>query len=47
MLGVVVIAVVTDLVLLQGYSLGTQIAVKGAAMTAFALAIYLRQRDAA
>jgi len=43
MLGVIVIAVVTDLVLLQGYALGTQIAVKGLVMTAFAIAIHLRQ----
>lgn len=43
MLGVIVIAVVTDLVLLQGYSVGAQIAVKGLVMTAFALAIHLRQ----
>jgi simple sugar transport system permease protein/ribose transport system permease protein len=43
MLGVIVIAVVTDLVLLQGYSVGAQIAVKGLVMTAFAVAIHLRQ----
>ncbi len=47
MLGVIVIAVVTDLVLLQGYSVGAQIAVKGLVMTAFALAIHLRQAASA
>jgi len=47
MIGVIVIAVVTDLVLLQGYSLGAQIAVKGLVMTAFALAIHLREGGAA
>lgn len=47
MLGVIVIAVVTDLVLLQGYSLGVQIAIKGLVMTAFALAIHLRQAASA
>ncbi|MFO0991192.1 MAG: ABC transporter permease [Hyphomicrobiales bacterium] len=43
MMGVLVIAVMTDLVLLQGYSVGAQIAVKGLVMTAFALAIHMRQ----
>ena len=47
MLGVIVIAVVSDLVLLQGYSLGVQIAIKGLVMTAFALAIHLRQAASA
>lgn len=47
MLGVIVIAVVTDLVLLQGYALGMQIAVKGLVMTAFAIAIHLRQEGSA
>ena len=42
-MGVLVIAVMTDLVLLQGYSVGAQIAVKGLVMTAFALAIHMRQ----
>lgn len=43
MVGVVVIAVVTDLVLLRGFSTGAQIALKGAVMVAFALAVHLRQ----
>jgi ribose/xylose/arabinose/galactoside ABC-type transport system permease subunit len=43
MLGVVVIAVVTDLVLLRGFSTGAQIALKGMVMVAFALAVHLRQ----
>lgn len=41
--GVVAIAIVTDLVLLRGYSTGTQVAVKGLVMVAFALAVHLRQ----
>jgi simple sugar transport system permease protein/ribose transport system permease protein len=47
MIGVAVIAVVTDLVLLQGYSLGAQIAVKGLVMTVFAVAIHIRQAASA
>ena len=47
MIGVVVIAVVTDLVLLQGYPLGTQIAVKGLVMAVFAIAIHIRQAASA
>lgn len=43
MMGVVVIAVVTDLVLLRGYSTGTQVALKGLVMVAFALAVHIRQ----
>lgn len=43
MLGVIVIAVVTDLVLLRGFSTGAQIALKGVVMVAFALAVHLRQ----
>lgn len=43
MIGVVVIAVTTDLVLLRGFSTGSQILLKGLVMVAFALAVHLRQ----
>jgi ribose/xylose/arabinose/galactoside ABC-type transport system permease subunit len=43
MLGVACIAIVTDLVLLRGYTTGTQIFLKGVVMLAFALAVHLRQ----
>lgn len=46
-LGVAVIAIVTDLVLLRGYSTGTQVALKGVVMIAFALAVHLRQESSA
>jgi ribose/xylose/arabinose/galactoside ABC-type transport system permease subunit len=45
MLGVAVIAVVTDLVLLRGFSTGSQILLKGLVMVAFALAAHLRQEQ--
>lgn len=47
MLGVIVIAVVTDLVLLRGYTTGTQVLLKGLVMVAFALAVHLRQETRA
>lgn len=43
--GVVVIAVVTDLVLLRGYSAGTQVALKGLVMIAFAVAVHISQEN--
>lgn len=45
MLGVVIIAVVTDLVLLRGFSTGTQIVLKGLVMMAFALAVHFQQEQ--
>jgi simple sugar transport system permease protein/ribose transport system permease protein len=44
LLGVVLIAVITDLVLLRGYSLGAQIFFKGLIMSLFVLLIHLRSR---
>lgn len=43
MLGVAIIAIVTDLVLLRGFSTGAQILLKGTVMIAFALAVHFRQ----
>jgi ribose/xylose/arabinose/galactoside ABC-type transport system permease subunit len=45
LVGVLVIACITDLVLLRGYSTGTQILVKGLIMMAYVLAIHLNSRD--
>jgi simple sugar transport system permease protein/ribose transport system permease protein len=42
--GVVLIAIVTNLVLLRGYSLGAQILFKGMIMVAFVLVIHLRSK---
>jgi ribose/xylose/arabinose/galactoside ABC-type transport system permease subunit len=42
--GVVLIAIITNLVLLRGYSLGAQILFKGIIMLAFLLIIHLRSR---
>lgn len=47
MVGVVVIAIVTDLVLLRGYSTGAQVAIKGLVMVAFALAVHISQENRA
>lgn len=43
MFGVIVIAVASDLVLLRGFSTGSQILLKGLVMVAFALAVHIRQ----
>lgn len=43
--GVIVIAFATDLVLLRGYSTGTQILLKGIVMMVFVLAIHLRSKE--
>lgn len=43
MLGAAIIAIVTDLVLLRGFSTGAQILLKGTVMIAFALAVHFRQ----
>ena len=45
MLGVAIIAVVTDLVLLRGFSTGAQVLLKGVVMVAFALAVHFRQEQ--
>jgi ribose/xylose/arabinose/galactoside ABC-type transport system permease subunit len=45
LMGVVLIAVITDLVLLRGYSLGAQIFFKGLIMMVFVLLIHLRSRN--
>ncbi len=45
LMGVVLIAIITDLVLLRGYSLGAQIFFKGLIMMAFVLLIHLRSRS--
>lgn len=44
LLGVILIAIITNLVLLRGYSLGAQILFKGILMVAFVLAIHLRSK---
>ena len=44
LLGVVLIAAITNLVLLRGYSLGAQILFKGILMSIFVLVIHLRSR---
>lgn len=43
--GVILIAAITNLVLLRGYSLGAQILFKGILMSVFVLAIHLRSRE--
>jgi ribose/xylose/arabinose/galactoside ABC-type transport system permease subunit len=45
MLGVAIIAIVTDLVLLRGFSTGAQILLKGLVMVAFMLAVHFRQEQ--
>ncbi|QEX23721.1 sugar ABC transporter permease [Hypericibacter adhaerens] len=43
--GVIIIAFATDLVLLRGYSTGTQILLKGLVMMVFVLALHLRSKE--
>ncbi len=43
MLGVAITAIVTDLVLLRGFSTEAQVLLKGTVMIAFALAVHFRQ----
>jgi ribose/xylose/arabinose/galactoside ABC-type transport system permease subunit len=45
MLGVLFIAIISDLVLLRGYTTGTQILLKGLVLVTFAVAVHLRQED--
>lgn len=47
MLGVAVIAIVSDLVLLRGFTTGQQIMLKGFVMAAFAIGVHLRQERSA
>jgi len=45
LLGAIVIATVTDLVLLRGYSTGVQILIKGLIVVGFVVALHLRSRE--
>ncbi|MBL8577605.1 MAG: ABC transporter permease [Mesorhizobium sp.] len=47
MIGVAIIAIVSDLVLLRGFTTGEQILLKGLVMVAFAVGVHLRQEQRA